>query len=147
MTNQLRLPFLLGVAGATPLNAGATIIRFGPANFAQSPMHAFVAYVAVILSFLGGIQWGMGVAISGSAPKSAQPLFLLPVVPSLLAWAMLFVVTTGARIIIAIFLFACVWLTDAFLHPQDLIPKWIFRLRRIVSPIVIGSLAAALIAA
>ena len=73
-------------------------------------------------------------------------MFLLSVVPSLLSWAMLFIDANGARIIVAIFLFAFVWVIDALLHLQELIPKWFFRLRCIVSPIVIGSLAAALIA-
>ena len=145
MSNHLRLPFLLGVAGTLPLIACAAILWFGPIAYATPTLQAIVTYAAVILSFLGGIQWGIGVSISETAPKSAQSLFVLSVVPSLLSWAMLFIDASGARLIVAIFLFGFVWVIDALLHLQKLIPDWFFHLRCIVTPIVIASLTAALI--
>ena len=97
-------------------------------------------YAAVILSFLGGIQWGIGISIAESAPRSAQTLFMLSIVPSLLACALLFVAQPNSRVLVAIFLFGFVWVVDALLCLQKLIPVWFFSLRCVVTAIVITSL-------
>jgi hypothetical protein len=97
-------------------------------------------YAAVILSFLGGIQWGLGVSIAETAPLSAQTLFGLSIVPSLLAWAMLFVPQANAQVMVAISLFGFVWMVDAMLFLQKLIPQWFFRLRCIITAIVVTCL-------
>ncbi|MBL0123513.1 MAG: DUF3429 domain-containing protein [Betaproteobacteria bacterium] len=144
MSQSLRLPHLLGLAGTFPFIAGAATLWFGPSAYAAPALQAIITYAAIILSFLGGIQWGTGVSVSETAPKSARTLFLLSVVPSLLSWAMLFLDTPAARLIVAIFLFGFVWLIDALLHLQKLIPHWFFRLRSIITPVVIASLTAAL---
>ncbi len=141
------LALILSLAGTLPFIAGAATLWFGPAAYAAPALHAIITYAAVILSFLGGIQWGIGVSVSETAPKSAQSLFLLSVVPSLLSWAMLFIDTSAARLIVSIFLFGFVWLIDGLLHLQKLIPNWFFRLRSIITPIVIASLTAVLIRA
>jgi len=140
-----RLALLLSLAGALPFIAGAAVLWAGPAAYAPAALQAIITYAAVILSFLGGIQWGIGVSVSESAPRSAQSLFLLSVVPSLLSWAMLFIDGAGARLLVAIFLFGFVWVIDALLHLQKLIPNWFFRLRCIITSIVIVSLLAALL--
>ena len=140
-----KIALILSLAGALPFVAGAAVLWTGPAAYAPSALQALITYAAVILSFLGGIQWGIGVSVSETAPRSAQSLFLLSVVPALLAWAMLFIDTSGARLLVAIFLFGFVWLIDALLHLQALIPDWFFRLRCLITPIVIGSLMATLI--
>ena len=142
---QFRLPLLLGMAGTLPFVAGVAVVWFGPVAYANTALQAICTYAAIVLSFLGGIQWGIGVSVFESAPKSAQSLFLLSVVPSLLAWAMLFIDASGARLIVAIFLFGFVWAIDALLHLQKLIPNWFFRLRCVMTPIVIASLTVALL--
>ena len=140
-----RLALILSLAGALPFIAGAAVLWAGPAVYASSALQAIITYAAVILSFLGGIQWGIGVSVAETAPRSAQSLFLLSVVPSLLSWAMLFIDGAGARLLVAIFLFGFVWVIDALLHLQKLIPNWFFRLRCIITSIVIVSLLAALL--
>lgn len=144
MVLQRRFPLLLSLIGVLPFIAAVMIIWFGPLSHTAPSLQALITYAVVILSFLGGIQWGIGVAISESAPQSSQSLFLLSVVPALLSWAMLFIDAVGARIMVAIFLFGFVWAIDALLHLQKLIPTWFFRLRCIMTPIVIASLLAAL---
>lgn len=46
--------------------------------------HAFVAYGACILGFLGGVQWGAAMA-APSAPRRGQ--YAMAVVPALVGWA------------------------------------------------------------
>lgn len=57
-----KVPLWLGLAGALPFMFGLIVAASGgiwimSADFA---LRATVAYGAVILSFLGGVRWGMG---------------------------------------------------------------------------------------
>lgn len=140
-----RVALALSLAGVLPFAAALAMLWFGPARFHTATLAAMATWSAVVLSFLGGIQWGTGLAVQEAAPQSAQSLFLLSVVPVLLGWAMLFIESPGARLLIAVFLFAFVWLIDALLRLQKLLPPWFFRLRSIVTPIVIACLLAALL--
>lgn len=145
MLNQPRLPLLLSLLGTLPFIAASALVWLGPTTHTAIALQALVTYAAVILSFLGGIQWGIGISVCESAPKSAHSLFLLSVVPSLLSWAMLFIDAASAKLIVAVCLFGFVWVIDALLLLQKLIPSWFFRLRCIVTSIVIASLLAALL--
>lgn len=144
-----RVAILLTYAGAVPFIVAATILLFG--NMMGLGMYRGLAaqgvttYAAIIVSFLGGIQWGIGIATHEQQPQTARSLFLLSVVPSLLAWAMLFLPATNARIIVAIFLVGFVWIIDALLHLQKVIPTWFFKLRSIVTAIVTLTLILALL--
>lgn len=93
-------------------------------------------YAAVILSFLGGIQWGIGISMSSAAPRSAKTLLCLSVLPSLFAWAMLFITTPTSRILVAIGLFGFVWMVDTLLNLQRIIPPWFYKLRTTITAIV-----------
>jgi hypothetical protein len=59
---------------------------------------------------------------------------------------MLFLPATNSRIIVAIFLLGFVWIIDALLHLQKVIPTWFFKLRSIVSAVAVASLIVALLA-
>ena len=144
MNHQLKFPLLLSLLGGLPFIAGAAIVWFSPIAYTSPTLSALFTYAAIVLSFLGGIQWGIGVSVSETAPKSAHSLFLLSIVPALLSWAMLFIDAVGSKIMVAIFLFGFAWAIDALLHLQKLIPNWFFRLRCIMTPVVIVSLAAVL---
>ncbi len=138
----MRHAWTLTLAGAVPFVAAAAIVLFGPVDQHMLALQMATTYAAVILSFLGGIQWGNGLSLMESAPRSAQTLLMLSIVPSLLAWALLFVSQPNARVLVAIFLFGLVWVVDALLSLQGLIPGWFFRLRCLVTAIVIGCLTA-----
>ena len=111
-------------------------------NAAQRGLYLqlLTTYAAVILSFLGGIQWGIGLSIADCAPRSAQTLFYLSVVPSLLAWTMLMIAHPTSRIVAAIFIFGFVWVIDTLLNLQKLIPAWFYKLRTIITGSVISVL-------
>ena len=135
-----RLAYLLTLLGVTPFVVAAAVVASGPTEHQALVIQLVTTYAAVILSFLGGIQWGIGVSIADSAPRSAQTLFMLSIVPSMLAWALLFVAQPNARVLVAISLFGFVWVVDALLCLQKIIPAWFFRLRSIVTAIVIASM-------
>ncbi len=145
-----RLAFVLAYLGLLPFIGCAIVLLFGQAvgigMYRPLALQAITTYAAVIVSFLGGIQWGIGVITQEQQPQTARSLFLLSIVPSLLAWAMLFLPSSGSRIIVAIFLLGFVWIIDALLHLQKVIPTWFFKLRSVISAIAIISLIAALLA-
>ena len=81
------IPALLGYAGVLPFAALALVVLFGQGDWPALALQAFLAYGAVILSFLGGIRWG---AAARATPIRAAE-FVVAVVPSLWAWACLLV--------------------------------------------------------
>ena len=136
-------PRWLTLSGAIPFIACSAVLWLAPPAYRAFATTVLTSYAAVILSFLGGIQWGLAVNLIDTAPKSARTMFLLSVVPSLLAWAMLLLPASSSRIIVAMCLFAFVWVVDALLNLQKLIPAWYFKLRSIITVIVITSMAMA----
>ncbi len=144
-----RVAKFLAYAGTIPFVVAAVILLFG--NFLGVGMlrplaaQGITTYAAIIVSFLGGIQWGIGISTHEQQPQTARSLFMLSIVPSLLAWAMLFLPASTSRVVVAIFLVGFVWIIDALLYLQKVIPAWFFNLRCVVSGIVIASLLAALV--
>ncbi|WP_375566554.1 DUF3429 domain-containing protein [Oceaniradius stylonematis] len=84
-----RAPFMLALLGFVPF-AVLTGAQFVPgATLAQTlGLTALNVYAAIILSFLGGIRWGM--VVNAPDQQAVIPVFLLSVVPSLWAWAAFF---------------------------------------------------------
>jgi len=139
------LPTLLVLTGALPfLSATLSLIAGGPFHPTISIV-ILVTYAAVILSFLGGIQWGIAISVEATAPKSAQRLFILSVVTALLAWGVLWLNNPVQQIGASLVILLAVWGLDGLLRVQNLIPAWFFRLRSIATAIVGTSLVAALI--
>ena len=81
-----RLPVLLGLAGLAPFVAGALGIWWLPAGWQAAATGAFLAYSAVILSFLGGIHWGLVMGADAVASPASRRRFLVSMAPSLIAW-------------------------------------------------------------
>lgn len=73
----------LGYAGLVPFVAGAALSWLLPLDSRPFAIAALSAYAAVIVSFLGGIHWGIGFRDGG--PR----LFLWGVLPSVVAAAAL----------------------------------------------------------
>lgn len=78
-----RWALVLGHAGLLPFVAGALAMVMDDPLPRAMAADALNAYAAVIVSFLGGIHWGLGMARSMPGPGP----FLWGVVPSLVAWA------------------------------------------------------------
>lgn len=88
ITVDLRLPRAVGVltwSGLLPFAAALGAALAWPAQ-RDAVQLAFIAYGAVILSFLGGTRWGRGIGAQDTAAS-----FGAAVVPSLLGFAALLV--------------------------------------------------------
>lgn len=81
-----RAASMLGYAGVAPFALLAPLQVFGHDEIGEQALRAFLAYGAVILSFLGGIRWGVATRFNGSRAGA----WLVSVLPSL--WAFFFLV-------------------------------------------------------
>jgi len=90
-----------------------------------------VAYGAIILSFLGGVRWG--VAINNNHTTH----LLWSAVPSLIAWGCL-LAPTPYQLPALTFGFFAQWLWDYRSTKQSFMPPWFGRLRSFISSCVIS---------
>lgn len=119
----------------------ATHLPLGSA-YTEPARQALVVYGAVILSYLGGIQWGLAVA---SADRSdAWRRYGFSILPSLIACAGLWLGgRNGLLVLIAGFSVWCVY--ELWSTGLGEAPPWYGRLRLGISVLAIACLVAAVI--
>lgn len=82
-----RVPQILGYAGLLPQLACLGAVWFGPESW-RWPAEALAwCYAALILSFLGGLWWGIAASRDREGERVPAWLWAASVVPSLLALA------------------------------------------------------------
>ena len=126
------LPFVaMTVAGVTDTSVGVDTARF-----------VLRAYGAIILSFLGGVQWGLAIRNSDGNARTRQglnPMLTLSIVPSLIGWVGLLVKEQlGFGLLIVGF--ALVLISDVRAVNRGIAPRWYLRLRYPLTAIVISCL-------
>jgi hypothetical protein len=134
---------VLGAAGLLPFLALSTQVAtrfpFGP-QMTGPALYALLIYGAVILSFLGGIQWGL--AVNSADRSDAWRRYGFSVLPSFVAWAGLWIGSRNGLVTLAVGM--------AFWGAYELwstglgeAPVWYGRLRLALTAIVVASLSAA----
>lgn len=130
----------LGLAGVLPF-AAAALVSFQPGATGHWATFALLAYGAVILSFLGGIHWGLALA------RYTTPNFRelgIGVLPSLVGWAGL--LTGGsAGLIMLVAGFLGVLAVDIDLACDGRAPAWFGRLRAVLTGAVCATLLLAVV--
>ena len=87
---------------------------------------ALGGYAAAIVSFLGGVHWGIGFMKGDAAPRFH---FIWGVVPSLLAWLALMMPAPGALPLLGLVIVVC-YLVDRRTYPAAGLANWLpLRLR------------------
>ena len=99
-----RLAWSLGLAGLIPFLAGAALQWFTPPGWRMLAGTALLVYGAVIVSFLGGIHWGLAMR---SDPAQASPRLVWGVLPSLLGWLAVLLDSPWGQLLLAASLLAC----------------------------------------
>ncbi len=127
----------LGPLGLIPFLAGALAPWLLPAERLAEAELALIGYGAVILSFLGGVHWGL-------AAPAGRPLQLgLSVVPSLVGWLALLVASLqafGPALWLLAGAFVALLPGDLLAADRGLAPDWYPRLRVPLTVIVVASL-------
>lgn len=137
------LVLLLGASGLLPFVAPVFILVFF-ADIPAAPIHsALLTYGAVILSFLGGIQWGLATVRSKkSTPETTISLqFIISVIPSLLGWAAVLIPTRIGYFVLALS-FAAVLAFELATNRWRDVPDWYVRLRTGLTLVVVPCLLA-----
>lgn len=119
-----RIAAVLGYGGVIPFLAAAANSVIGAPLTAEFALRVFVAYGAVILSFLGGIRWGIGLHPDASPGRELT----LSVIPSLWAGACLLLPTTEFSVWGLLTGFLAMGLIDRYSPPLAM-PPWMRRLR------------------
>ncbi|MXO97259.1 DUF3429 family protein [Erythrobacter aquimaris] len=83
-------PKWLGLAGLLPQLACVAIVLFGPEAWHEAARGVAAFYAALILSFLGGMWWGLAAGAPAAERRSAlRWVWIAAVTPSLVALACL----------------------------------------------------------
>ena len=132
----------LGYAGLIPFVLLAALMWLVDADLSPFVSIALAAYAATIVSFLGGVHWGIGFMQGSTDPRA---YFLWGVVPSLLAWFGLLMSAQAALPFLALVIVAC-YLVDCKLYAQADLSAWLpIRLRLTVVASISCVLGAAAI--
>jgi len=129
----------LGLAGLLPFAACAAAAHALPPGQQDVAIQALAGYGAVILSFLGGVRWGLVIRVP--AEGTLFPRLLLSVVPSLICWvSLLLPIRAGLGLLAVGFVVMLVsdWRTTAA-------PAWYRRLRLPLSAGAVLALASGLL--
>ena len=138
-----RMALWLGPLGLLPFLAGALAAWLLPAERLPGTILALAAYGAVILSFLGGVHWGL------AAPAGRAPQLGFSVLPSLVAWVALLTANLpalDAALWLLAAAFAIMLVCDLVAAGRELTPEWYPRLRLPLSLGAVLCLAAAALA-
>lgn len=121
----------LAYAGLAPIVAGALLVWLVREDAHFYVTLALSAYAAVIVSFLGGIHWGL--ALRHAEPPAA--LLGWGVVPSLVAWLAVMMPPSAALVIHGVMLAAC-YAVDRRVYPAQGAAHWLtlrFRLSAVAA--------------
>ena len=111
---------LLGHLGLLPFVAGAALVWVVNAEAHPYATLALSSYAAVIVSFLGGIHWGLAFRLS--APPAS--LFVWGVVPSLVAWLAVMMPAWAGLVVHGVMLVVC-YLVDRRVYPAQGLAQWL----------------------
>ena len=130
----------LGLAGLIPFVSLAVLAATVPEHYVFW-LTALAFYGATIVSFVGALHWGYAVKRSAEGLE-AWMQYGWSVVPALIAWSSLLApVWTGLRMQAAA-LVAC-YAVDRVLSRFDPVPRWLMRLRAVLTAVGTASLAVA----
>ena len=139
-TSFRRTAFTLSAAGAIPFIGLVVAMASLEAPTNSTAGLWLQTYSAVILSFLGGIRWGMAVATPAASPA---PL-VFSVLPALAGWAILpfaIILMPGENWYLGyagLFALQLIWDWNS-----RSVPQWFREIRLLISLVVIASLAGA----
>ena len=116
----------LGYAGLAPFVLLTALMWLVNADLLPFVSIALGGYAAAIVSFLGGVHWGLGFMKGESAPRFH---FIWGVIASLLAWLALMMPVYAALPLLGLVLVGC-YLVDRQTYPAAGLAQWLpMRLR------------------
>lgn len=106
---------------------------------------AQLAYGIVILSFLGGLHWGVTIMADGKDVEEARRALIWGVIPTLIAWCSL--INMGVGFLVQVVGFIAAYKIDKRLYESYSIPSWFIDLRLQLTRVVVTAQIFTFIAA
>ena len=136
----------LGLGGLIPFVGTAVQVAtawpLGPRTVGPA-LYLMLTYGAVILSFMGGVQWGLAVAAEALGAPASWRRYGAAVVPALVAWLGLYLgARTGVLVVVTAFVLLLAY--DLATVRWGEAPNWYGRLRAMLT---VGAVACLLAAA
>lgn len=121
----------LAMLGLAPFALGAALIWMVDERAHGYVTLALSAYAALVVSFLGGIHWGVGFVQA----EPAGSLFVWGVVPAALSWVAVMMPANAGLVVNAVMLIAC-YAVDRKVYPTVGLQRWLtlrFRLSAVAA--------------
>lgn len=135
INSKRRLAHVLGVGGLLPFVLGLLVLAYAPGQMAHLAERALLGWSVVILSFLGGAQWGGLIERPDFQPQALA----LSVLPALVAWGALFMPST----VMALLVLAIAFAATRWLDRLSAWPRWFAHLRTGLTVVVVAVLLTA----
>lgn len=136
------LALKLGYAGLIPFIGGALFIWLLAGRIDEQPfifvVRALTSYAALVVSFLGGVPWGLIMwqsAAGRTLPDTHKRALWMGVAYSLAAWLALLMPPHAGLVVMGVLLVVC-YLTDRKRYPELGVSGWLtlrFRLTTLAS--------------
>lgn len=138
------IALLLGILGLIPFVALTVASAFTSQALRSWLLFALCAYGAAILSFLGGIHWGLGIGAACHIGQRTRLILSLcfSVIPALVAWASLLLPLELGLLSLSAAM-AIMLVADVAASRFDVVPRWYPTLRMPLALIAATSLIAA----
>jgi hypothetical protein len=131
---------LLGLGGLVPFLGLALMTTSPEAARVMLAVKALALYGGIILTFLGGLHWGAILSAPNYRLERARLRYLWSVVPALVAWPLLVLLSAAAALPwLALALFV-IFLVDVWLYRAQGNLNWFIKLRSILTVVACGSL-------
>jgi hypothetical protein len=128
-------PLWLGLAALCPLLGAAVLTLTVDPALSRTALISFCIYAAAMLSFLGGVRWGLEIARQPEAPSPARLAYATA--PSIGGWALALSIVDEPRIaggaMIFSGLFAVQYVWDRASAQEGLAPGWYPMLREVLT--------------
>jgi hypothetical protein len=137
-----RAAVLLGWLGVVPFAAFVVVVYAGRVLPRDAALNGMLVYGCLILSFLGGAQWGLTIATPQSSGRTHAYRLAISVLPSLAAFCVWHLPITTSLVALAALFIA--WLVYEVATARDEIaPAWYPALRiQLTSAVVVCLLSA-----
>lgn len=114
----------LGYAGLIPFIVLALLLWLVRADLHPFVALALAGWGAVVVSFLGGIHWGIGFRLAASGFQAPRIHFIWGTVPAGLAWIAVMMPAYAGLPLLGLILIAC-YLVDRHTWPEAGLGPWL----------------------
>ena len=116
---------LLSYGGLIPFIATLSGLFLFEGTLRELCLNGYIAYAAVILSFVGAVHWGF---ILRAKPDNAILLLSLSVLPNLTAWVSL-LLTQSLSLLVLLLAFPLLFFYEKVTVLNSLLPDWYMQMR------------------